>query len=76
MNGVVSIEIDAPDDWHVHLRDDEMLEAVAPYTANAFDMPSSCRISSRRSRAPPWPLRTAIESSQPQDPTPALISHR
>jgi len=36
MNGVVSIEIDAPDDWHVHLRDDEMLEAVAPYTANAF----------------------------------------
>jgi dihydroorotase len=25
-----------PDDWHVHLRDDIMLEAVAPYTARQF----------------------------------------
>ena len=25
-----------PDDWHVHLRDGEMLEAVAPYTARQF----------------------------------------
>jgi dihydroorotase len=25
-----------PDDWHVHLRDGEMLDAVAPYTARAF----------------------------------------
>ncbi len=25
-----------PDDWHVHLRDDEMLAAVAPYTARQF----------------------------------------
>ena len=34
--GAVSLEIDAPDDWHVHLRDDEMLDAVAPFTANVF----------------------------------------
>jgi len=25
-----------PDDWHVHLRDGEILEAVAPYTARQF----------------------------------------
>ena len=32
----VTLEIAAPDDWHVHLRDDEMLSAVTPYTANVF----------------------------------------
>ncbi len=30
------IEIPMPDDWHVHLRDDEMLEAVVGYTALRF----------------------------------------
>ncbi|MEM7287265.1 MAG: dihydroorotase [Actinomycetota bacterium] len=30
------IEIPLPDDWHVHLRDDEMLEAVVEYTARRF----------------------------------------
>ena len=33
---IVTLEIAAPDDWHVHLRDDEMLSAVTPYTANVF----------------------------------------
>ncbi|MBT5851567.1 MAG: dihydroorotase [Acidimicrobiaceae bacterium] len=33
---MTSITIAAPDDWHVHLRDDHMLAAVAPFTANAF----------------------------------------
>ncbi|MBT7431160.1 MAG: dihydroorotase, partial [Ilumatobacter sp.] len=33
---MTSITIAAPDDWHVHLRDDHMLTAVAPFTANAF----------------------------------------
>jgi dihydroorotase len=28
-----SITIRRPDDWHVHLRDGDMLKAVAPYTA-------------------------------------------
>ena len=32
----LSIEIPTPDDWHVHLRDDEMLEAVVDYTARRF----------------------------------------
>lgn len=32
----ITMEIAVPDDWHVHLRDDEMLDAVAPYTANLF----------------------------------------
>jgi dihydroorotase len=31
-----SITIRRPDDWHVHLRDGEMLTAVAPYTARQF----------------------------------------
>ena len=31
-----SVTIRRPDDWHVHLRDGEMLKAVAPYTARQF----------------------------------------
>jgi dihydroorotase len=31
-----SITIRRPDDWHVHLRDGEMLKTVAPYTAKQF----------------------------------------
>ena len=31
-----SITIRRPDDWHVHLRDGDMLAAVAPYTARQF----------------------------------------
>lgn len=31
-----TIEIRLPDDWHVHLRDDEMLATVAPLTARTF----------------------------------------
>ena len=31
-----TITIRRPDDWHVHLRDGEMLATVAPYTARQF----------------------------------------
>lgn len=31
-----SITIRRPDDWHVHLRDGDMLKLVAPYTARQF----------------------------------------
>ncbi len=31
-----SLTIRRPDDWHVHLRDGEMLKTVAPYTARQF----------------------------------------
>lgn len=31
-----SITIRSPDDWHVHLRDGEMLNLVAPFTAKQF----------------------------------------
>ena len=31
-----TLTIRRPDDWHVHLRDGEMLLKVAPYTANQF----------------------------------------
>ena len=31
-----SITIRRPDDWHVHLRDGDMLKMVAPYTARQF----------------------------------------
>ena len=31
-----TITIRRPDDWHVHLRDGEMLQLVAPYTARQF----------------------------------------
>jgi dihydroorotase len=33
---VTKLTIRRPDDWHVHLRDGEMLKAVAPYTARQF----------------------------------------
>lgn len=32
----LSIDIPKPDDWHVHLRDDAMLDAVVGYTAERF----------------------------------------
>jgi len=31
-----TLTIRRPDDWHVHLRDGEMLERVAPFTARQF----------------------------------------
>ena len=31
-----TLTIRRPDDWHVHLRDGEMLRKVAPYTARQF----------------------------------------
>jgi dihydroorotase len=31
-----SLNIRRPDDWHVHLRDGDMLKAVAPFTARQF----------------------------------------
>jgi dihydroorotase len=33
---VQSLTIRRPDDWHVHLRDGDMLKTVAPYTARQF----------------------------------------
>ncbi|MBV4412120.1 dihydroorotase [Enterobacteriaceae bacterium YMB-R22] len=30
------LKIRRPDDWHLHLRDDEMLHAVVPYTSSTF----------------------------------------
>ena len=33
---IQTLTIRRPDDWHVHLRDGAMLEAVAPYTARQF----------------------------------------
>ena len=31
-----SLTIRRPDDWHVHLRDGDMLKLVAPFTAQQF----------------------------------------
>ena len=36
MTSPASIKIRRPDDWHVHLRDDEMLAVAAPYSAKVF----------------------------------------
>jgi dihydroorotase len=36
MESQARITIRRPDDWHVHLRDGDMLTAVAPYTARQF----------------------------------------
>src|SRR3546814_18511778 len=36
MNNPTRLIIRQPDDWHVHLRDGEMLKAVVPYTARQF----------------------------------------
>jgi dihydroorotase len=42
-----TLTIRRPDDWHLHLRDGAMLEAVAPYSARQFAraiiMPNLCR---------------------------------
>ena len=34
--GNETLTIRRPDDWHVHLRDGDMLKTVAPYTARQF----------------------------------------
>ncbi|PID44301.1 MAG: dihydroorotase [Proteobacteria bacterium] len=36
MGDVTQLTIRTPDDWHLHLRDGEMLKAVVPYTAEHF----------------------------------------
>ena len=36
MSDVTNITLRRPDDWHVHLRDGAMLNAVAPFTARQF----------------------------------------
>ena len=36
MESQARLTIRRPDDWHVHLRDGDMLKAVAPYTARQF----------------------------------------
>jgi len=36
MSVTKTLTLRRPDDWHVHLRDGAMLEAVAPYTARQF----------------------------------------
>jgi dihydroorotase len=36
MNAPAIVTIRRPDDWHVHLRDGDMLRTVAPYTARQF----------------------------------------
>lgn len=36
MSDELTIDVPLPDDWHVHLRDDEMLAAVVGYTARRF----------------------------------------
>jgi len=33
---VTRLVLRQPDDWHVHLRDGDMLKLVAPYTARQF----------------------------------------
>jgi dihydroorotase len=36
MNALHEITLTQPDDWHLHLRDDEALKAVLPHTAKQF----------------------------------------
>ncbi len=33
---IETLTIRRPDDWHVHLRDGEIMAGVAPYTARQF----------------------------------------
>lgn len=43
------LKIRRPDDWHIHLRDDDMLKTVVPYTSEfygrAIVMPNPYRLS-------------------------------
>src|SRR6478609_287880 len=52
-----SITIRRPDDWHVHLRDGDMLKTVAPYTARQF-----ARAIVMPNLAPPV---TSVEAAKP-----------
>lgn len=60
MNAIDTLTIRRPDDWHVHLRDGEMLKAVLPYTAKQFGraivMPNLAE-----------PVATAAQASQYRD---------
>lgn len=60
-----TLKIRRPDDWHIHLRDDEMLSTVLPYTSEVF-----ARAIVMPNLAPlllPWPvlLRIGIVFWQP-----------
>ena len=50
------LKIRRPDDWHIHLRDDEMLKTVVPYTSQVFGraivMPNLVPRNDRGRRAP------------------------
>ena len=45
------LKIRRPDDWHIHLRDDDMLKTVVPYTSEfygrAIVMPKSSSVTSK-----------------------------
>lgn len=36
------LKIRRPDDWHIHLRDDRMLETVLPYTSRFLTVRLLC----------------------------------
>ncbi len=40
--GLTGLVITRPDDWHLHLRDGELLRAVLPHTSAGSPAPSSC----------------------------------
>lgn len=55
------LKIRRPDDWHIHLRDDDMLKTVVPYTSEfygrAIVMPNLVPLSPPSK--PPLPIASA-----------------
>ena len=69
MSGIDKITIRQPDDWHLHLRDGEVLETVLPYTsahfARAIIMPNLVPPVTKSADAVAY--RARIESALPVD---------
>ncbi|MEO7654996.1 MAG: dihydroorotase [Sphingomicrobium sp.] len=72
-----TITIRRPDDWHVHLRDGAMLEAVAPFTARQFAraivMPNLAEPVTTVERALAY--RTRIETAAGSGFTPLMTAY-
>src|SRR3712207_4529579 len=68
-----------PDDWHVHLRDGEMLKAVAPYTARQFAraivMPNLSRPVTRGADAEAYRQRILAVLPEGADFTPLMTCY-
>ena len=60
------LKIRRPDDWHIHLRDDEMLKTVVPYTSGIWPGDRDAEHSSPVTTVAPRAYRDRILAAVPQ----------